>query len=177
MIKLMRPHHWIKNVLLFFPLFFSGRFFEKEIFCSVLTAFIAFSMICSAVYIMNDYRDIERDRKHPKKRKRPLASGRVKKPTAIVLMAMLFAGAFLLLILTSMNYRTVVCAGIYILINVIYSFGGKNIPVLDIVLLGAGYPLRVMLGGMPQRFWYQNGCFLRCCVFPFTWPLASGVER
>src|SRR4051794_14718661 len=88
-IQLIRPKDWAKNAFLFVPLFFAGLFFETEKLLHLGIGFICFSLVASAIYIMNDYRDIEDDKKHPVKSKRPLASGAVNKTTAIVI-AVLF---------------------------------------------------------------------------------------
>lgn len=143
----MRPHHYIKNLLLFFPLFYSGKIYEFHLLRLCIIVFIAFSLICSAVYIMNDYRDMDRDRCHPAKKNRPLASGKVSRRTALVLITLLLIIAIIMMLIADVNYRVIISVCTYILINIAYSFGGKNIPVLDIVLLGTGYPLRVIMGG------------------------------
>ena len=92
-IQLMRPKHWAKNLFLFIPLFFAGKFFDvKEIFL-VFGGFWAFSFLASSIYIINDYRDIEDDRRHPEKKFRPLAAGTVNKTAALALSAILVAAA------------------------------------------------------------------------------------
>lgn len=129
--------------------------------------FIAFSLLCSAVYIMNDYKDVEKDRLHPTKKNRPLASGRVSKPAAIILMVFLFAEAVVLMLLTHLGYKVILCACSYVLINIIYSFGGKNIPILDIILLGSGYPLRVIIGGYAVNIAVSEWLFLTMLCVSF----------
>src|SRR5215471_17288146 len=88
-IKLLRPKDWAKNLFLFVPSFFAGSFFVASNIGLLIEGFIAFCFFASSIYIINDYRDIEDDRKHPKKSKRPLASGKVKKSAAIVICIML----------------------------------------------------------------------------------------
>ena len=88
-IKLLRPEQWAKNLFIFIPLFFVGDFFNLDALFKVGVAFVSFSLVCSAIYILNDYRDIDADRAHPKKRERPLASGEVSKAVGLAMMAVL----------------------------------------------------------------------------------------
>ena len=81
--KLLRPKDWAKNLFLIVPSFFAGQFFVPSRFAAMIAGFMAFCCFASSIYIINDYRDIEDDRKHPVKSKRPLASGKVKKPIAV----------------------------------------------------------------------------------------------
>src|SRR5437660_9096869 len=79
-VKLLRPKEWAKNLFLLIPVFFSGALFNWSLYPPLLTGIAAFSLVASSIYILNDYRDIEDDRKHPEKSKRSLASGAVSKP-------------------------------------------------------------------------------------------------
>jgi 4-hydroxybenzoate polyprenyltransferase len=145
-IKLMRPHHWIKNLFLFLPLFFAGDIFNVHDLLNTGIGFMAFSFIASSIYIINDYKDIESDKKHPDKCNRPLASGAVSKKTAIILfIGCLLAGAALSILLMP---KFIFVLGLYFIINIAYSFGLKNISILDILLLSAGFVLRVKAGGV-----------------------------
>src|SRR2546423_15074520 len=93
-LKLLRPKDWAKNLFLFIPLFFSGSFFQWNIYPTILSGILAFSCIASSIYIINDYRDMEDDRKHPEKSKRPLASGEVSKSAAIIICIILMIIGF-----------------------------------------------------------------------------------
>lgn len=145
-IKLIRPHHSIKNLLLFLPLIFSGRLFEMSLAIKVLFGFFAFSLVSGAVYVINDIKDVQRDRAHPVKCKRPIASGAVSVRTGI------FAAAVCLLFALLFNYLS--CAaplatgllGLYFVLNIAYSLGLKEIPLADIVILASGFLLRVTYG-------------------------------
>src|SRR5215212_5481028 len=95
-ILLLRPKDWAKNLFLFIPSFFAGNFFDVSRILSLVLGFFAFSFLASCIYIINDYRDIEDDRKHHVKRNRPLASGKVKKTPAIVISFILFIISFAL---------------------------------------------------------------------------------
>lgn len=145
-IKLLRPKHWVKNLFLFIPLFFAGEFLNIEKIGRVSLGFIAFSLIASSIYILNDYRDIEDDRKHPTKCKRPLASGAVSKNVALALSIVLIIAGFILAWFIRDKFLFVL--GIYFFVNVGYSFGLKSIPILDIILLSAGFVLRVKGGSV-----------------------------
>jgi decaprenyl-phosphate phosphoribosyltransferase len=150
-IKLLRPKDWVKNVFLIVPSFFAGQFFVSSRIPHILEGFIAFCFFASSIYIINDYRDIEDDRKHPIKSKRPLASGMVKKPAAIII-------CIILLILgTGMGYLAdpkllfLFILALYFLINLAYSFGLKNFAILDILILSAGFVLRVKGGAVISK--------------------------
>lgn len=147
-VKLLRPKDWAKNAFLFIPLFFSREFFNVQKLSLLLIGFFAFSFVASAVYILNDYRDIEDDRKHPKKSKRPLASGAISKPTALVVMGLLLIAGFGLSYFADYRLRFTGLLGFYFLMNVAYSFGAKNISILDIMIVAAGFVIRVKAGGI-----------------------------
>jgi len=90
----MRPHQYVKNLFIFLPLFFALKITNTELLFNAFIAFIAFSISASAIYILNDYHDIEEDKQHPKKKKRPLASGAINKSQAIIIMMLLFVAGF-----------------------------------------------------------------------------------
>lgn len=111
-----------------------------------LWGFLAFSLAASAVYVINDYMDIEADRAHPVKSKRPLASGAVSKPSALVLFALCVIAAFTIAWYIKVKFLLVL--GAYFLMNIGYTFGLKNISILDILILSAGFVFRVKCGGI-----------------------------
>ena len=139
--KLMRLKHWIKNILIFFPLVFSGNLLVKEKCVKTILGFALFCLVSSAIYIVNDLRDIDSDRVHETKKNRPLASGAVSRIQAIVLIVLLLGCVFLL------GGDGVIYAALYLLANLLYSFGGKNIPIADVVILVTGYIIRLLYGG------------------------------
>jgi decaprenyl-phosphate phosphoribosyltransferase len=145
-IKLLRPKDWAKNFFLFIPLFFAGEIFNFEKVLQVSLGFLSFSLIASSIYILNDYRDIEDDRKHPIKSKRPLASGAVSKPAALVIAFLLMITGFALAWWIRDKFLFVLA--IYFLINLGYSLGLKNVSILDIILLSIGFVLRVKAGSV-----------------------------
>jgi 4-hydroxybenzoate polyprenyltransferase len=145
-IQLIRPKHWAKNLFLFVPPFFAGKFFELDKIGLLTGGFVAFSFLASSIYIINDYRDIEDDKKHPEKRKRPLASGSVNKNVAIVLSCLLTIAGAVIAYLLDDSGKFLFIAGLYYLLNLTYSFGLKNIAIVDILILAAGFVLRVKAG-------------------------------
>jgi 4-hydroxybenzoate polyprenyltransferase len=145
-LKLLRPSHWAKNLFLYIPLFFAGEIFNLHKVLELLIGFFAFSLIASSIYVINDYKDVEADRLHPVKCKRPIASGAVSKPAALVFFVLCLAIGGLLAWYVKPKFAFVV--GIYFIINLLYSFGLKNISILDILILSAGFVLRVKAGGV-----------------------------
>lgn len=145
-LKLLRPSHWVKNVFLFIPLFFAGEIFNTEKLLDLVIAFFAFSFIASSIYILNDYRDIAADQQHPVKCKRPLASGAISKPAALVLFLLcILAGYGLAFVL---RQKFVFVLSTYFVLNIFYCLGLKNISILDIIILSMGFVLRVKSGGI-----------------------------
>jgi 4-hydroxybenzoate polyprenyltransferase len=149
-IQLLRIHHYIKNLLVFIPLFFSANILNPRYALPALAGFVAFSLLSSVVYIINDIRDRDKDRLHSVKRLRPLASGRVSLRGAFgVIAALIFA----LLVLSFLGYSCglqmafpVLLMALYLVLNIAYSLGLKNIPLVDISILAAGYVIRVLFG-------------------------------
>lgn len=166
-LRMMRIHHYVKNVLILFPLFFSGEMGNLSLLLKNLYGFAAFCMANSFVYIMNDLKDRERDRIHPIKKERPIASGRISVQKAIITEILLFIGMGIVLLVGKMNIFAVGCCYVYLFINFLYSFGGKNIPVLDVALLGAGYLIRVLFGGYVSNIQVSSWLFLTVMCISF----------
>jgi 4-hydroxybenzoate polyprenyltransferase len=146
LIRLVRPKQWVKNGFVLAPLAFTGLFTQTEFIISSLMAVFLFCVASSATYIVNDYRDIEQDRKHPEKRKkRPLASGQVTKAQAIILLIVLYA-----ILLSGFIIQPKVMWVIlgYLVLNVAYTFYLKHQPVMDIFTIAIGFVLRVYAGAM-----------------------------
>ncbi len=145
-IKLIRPKDWAKNLFIFVPVFFAGQITNWDLVTKLLAGFACFSLVASSIYIINDYRDIEEDRIHPVKCKRPLASGAVSKTAAIVICLLMlvigFWGAFMI------RDKFMFVLGIYFFLNIGYSFGLKNIAILDIIIIAIGFVLRVKAGSV-----------------------------
>lgn len=145
-IKLLRPKDWAKNLFLFLPVFFAGKISDIYILSEIFWGFLSFCCIASSVYILNDYRDIEDDRKHPEKSKRPLASGAVSRRNALVVCIVLLMAGFGLAWWIREKFLFILA--IYFLMNLGYSFGLKNIAVLDIIIVAIGFVLRIKAGSI-----------------------------
>jgi decaprenyl-phosphate phosphoribosyltransferase len=172
-IKLLRPKDWAKNLFLFIPLFFAGELRNWSLYPSLLAGFLAFSFVASSIYIINDYRDIEDDRKHPEKSKRPLASGAVSKKAAIIICLLLLAAGFGIAYFIKMKFLFVL--GIYFALNLGYSFGLKTIPILDIIIVAAGFVLRVKGGAVISMIPLSE--WLNIMVFLLALFMAIGKRR
>jgi 4-hydroxybenzoate polyprenyltransferase len=146
LVGLLRPKHWVKNTFLFIPLFFAARITDLAALSSLFGGWVAFSLVASGVYILNDYRDIEADKLHPEKSKRPLASGAVAAGTALLIMVVCMAGGLGLAWWLLPKFGFILA--IYLALNLGYSFGLKNISILDVMIVSAGFVLRVKAGGV-----------------------------
>jgi decaprenyl-phosphate phosphoribosyltransferase len=145
-IQLVRPKDWVKNTFLFIPVFFAGQMFSLATALQLLAGFVCFSLVASSIYIINDYRDIEDDQKHPLKKNRPLASGAVPKMHAMVICVVFLIVGFTLAYFIRDKFMFVL--GIYLMLNIGYSFGLKSIPILDIIIVAIGFVLRVKAGAV-----------------------------
>lgn len=162
LIQLLRPAHWVKNLFVFIPLFLSGQLFNFSKYPDLLMGFTAVCLIASSVYIINDYRDIEADKIHPEKCKRPLAAGTVTKNHAFILLACLLVAGLGMAWYINKSFFGVL--SIYFLMNVAYSMGLKNVSILDILLVALGFSLRLKMGGiiskLPITEWLNIMIFL-----------------
>jgi 4-hydroxybenzoate polyprenyltransferase len=143
-LALLRPKHWIKNVVLFAPLVFSRELFSSAHSLTALRAFGAFCLAASCIYVINDIADVEADRAHPAKKNRPIASGQVSIPTAVVLLVVVLGVALALTAALPTEFQ--VLLGSYVVLNLAYSFRLKDVLLLDVMSIAAGFMLRV-LGG------------------------------
>ena len=150
-IKLIRAKHWLKNGLVFLPLFFSINLFNTSYYLGTILAFIVFSFTASIVYIINDMGDIEKDRLHPVKKKRPLAAGTISVKNAKIVIGVLVVLAAIMmwyLFKNTNNIAVIIVPIAYLIINILYSKWLKHIPIIDVVILVSGFVLRVMYGGV-----------------------------
>ena len=145
-LQLLRPKHCIKNLLVVLPLVFSGRLLDPFLLWRTACAVLAFCVLASLVYIINDIRDVERDRQHPTKCRRPIASGAVPVSCAVAEEVVLFGILIVLSQLGQFPLKSWLCMGTYFILNLGYSFGWKNVPILDIAILVSGFLLRMLLG-------------------------------
>ena len=140
-----RPHHWSKNLLVFAPVFLSHRWGDPAVLRSAATCFLSFCFFASFVYILNDLLDRESDQEHPSKRWRPIASGRLSRSHAGVLAVLLLVAGAAVATALPQSSRLVIIA--YVLASTLYSIWAKSLLVVDVVLLGSFYTMRVIAGG------------------------------
>ena len=167
---LIRAHQYVKNFFIFVPLFFAGRVTDLDLLAASLVAFVAFSFTASAIYILNDYLDIEEDRQHPVKRERPLASGSISILSAMIFMGVLFVSGTALMALLSLEGLALI--GVYVCINFAYSFRLKHIALIDITIISVGFILRLFVGsvvtGVPLSMWIVIITFLLALFIAFA---------
>lgn len=166
-LKLMRIKHYIKNVLVFVPLIFSKQLFDLSLFTNILWGFILFCLTASIIYIINDIKDVEKDRKHPVKKNRPIASGSVSKKEAYGLILILLIGIVIIYLFTDINKLSSIVLILYLIINIAYSNGLKNIPILDVVILMLGFILRIIYGAFLGEIEVSKWLYLTIMVFAF----------
>lgn len=173
-IKLIRVKHYIKNFLVFFPLVFSGNLLKIDLLTKAILAFIAFSFVASIVYIINDLKDIEKDRLHETKKNRPLAKGSVTKKEAYILMIVLSILITIILYLLK-SFSCFICLLIYLVLNIGYSLKLKNIPIIDIAILTSGFLIRVIYGGCCINVTVSSWLYLT--VMSMAFYLSLGKRR
>jgi decaprenyl-phosphate phosphoribosyltransferase len=142
----LRPHQWVKNLFVVAPLVFSKHLFDAAFATRTLIATLAFCAVSGAVYAFNDLRDAELDRAHPLKRHRPIASGALPEQTAMILCTVLAAAA--LAASAALAWPLAGVALAYLALNLGYSMGLKRIAYLDVIIIAAGFLLRVIAGGL-----------------------------
>ncbi len=172
-IKVSRPIHWVKNLSLFAALVFSRQMFLTIPFIRVLWAFAAFNLASSAAYIFNDILDAKLDRLHPIKKNRPIASGKLSVPVALfVSFVFALVSLYLAASLNSLFFFLVLT---YIIFQIAYSLGLKNIAIIDILIIAAGFIIRVYAGAFVINA-HLSVWFL-LCVISVALFLASGKRR
>lgn len=146
-LKLLRMKHYSKNILLLLPLVFGQKLLDAALLMRLLLGFVAFCLISSAIYVFNDIRDREKDRQHPAKKHRPIASGAVSVPSARLLaLFLLFASLAVNTLASRGSLLPWVFLILYALLNFGYSMGLKDVPLLDITILMLGFLLRLLYG-------------------------------
>ena len=171
-LKLMRVHHYIKNFLVFAALACSGQLFHLEKLTAGISAFIAFCMVSSVVYIINDIRDVEKDRRHPTKCKRPIAAGTVSVKRAWGLAIVLLLVAVVCNSLTFHLASTLLLV-LYLVLNLAYSFGLKNVPIVDVTILVAGFLIRILYGAFVTEITISNWLYLTVIALAFYFALGK----
>lgn len=155
LLRLMRPNQWAKNVFVFTGILFSNAFTNIPLLTQVILAAIAFSLASSAIYILNDILDCKSDKMHPKKKERPLARGAVTIPAALMLALLCGVAGFAAAWMVSWQVCAIILA--YIILNIAYSYRLKQVVILDVFCISAGFMLRILAGtvgvGIPPSKW------------------------
>ena len=146
LVRLLRVHQWVKNLLIFIPVIMAHRWHDAVSLSGAIGAFFSFSLTASSVYIANDILDIEADRTHPKKRFRPLASGEIKKSAGFLLIPLLLSLGLALALVIGNDFFAVMAG--YFILTTFYSFRLKKVPVVDILVLASLYSIRIFAGAV-----------------------------
>lgn len=163
-IKLLRVHHYIKNLLVFLPLVCSGGIKSSGNVGNCFLAFVIFCFVASSIYIFNDIFDKEQDKLHPRKSKRPIASGQVSVKQGIVLIViLLIISAGICLYVWNVNLAILVLA--YLVMNILYTIYLKNIPIIDVSCVSAGFILRLISGSVVTGVQISNWLYFLVIVF------------
>lgn len=163
-LETMRPYQWLKNLLVFLPLVAAHRLGERDLLGDAAYAFVAFSMCASSIYVFNDLHDAPADRLHPHKRHRPIAAGRLPRSIATVLVPALLAGAIAACLPLGPRVGAILTS--YVALMFAYSLKLKMIALLDVLVLAAGYALRVIAGAVAVDI-HPSAPLLTFCVLVF----------
>lgn len=172
-LKLLRPRQWIKNFALFAGITFAGQLFDFDLFYHVVSGFVAFCLFASATYIFNDILDVKKDKLHPFKKLRPIASGMISVPEAIVILAVILFLAFFIALQTSFLFTLVGIS--YIALQILYSTIFKSITIFDILFIATGYILRILAGEAISNF--HTSIWLLLTAVSLSLFLAVGKRR
>ena len=167
-IKLMRCKHYIKNFLIFLPIVFGKQIFNMKALIPTVIGAISFCLVSSIVYIINDIMDVEADRKHEKKKHRPIASGAVSIRNAYILVGILAIIVIgLNMIVAKNNYVCYLWLAAYLVLNILYSIKLKHLPIIDIVILASGFLIRVLYGASLANIEVSNWLYLTILSISF----------
>ena len=162
LVRSLRPTQWVKNLFVLAPLFFGSKLADTQAVGRSLLALAGFCAAASAVYLLNDIRDREEDRRHPLKRLRPLAAGTLGVPAAVVALLALVAVALVIALQLGTGYALIL--GAYLLLNLLYNLGLKHMVILDVMCLSLGFVLRVEAGARATDVRVSSWLFL-CTTF------------
>lgn len=169
----MRPKQWYKNLVIFIGIIFSINLLNLNLWIDVIAAFTIFCILSGSIYILNDFLDLEKDKNHPKKKNRPLASGRLKVShaltCAIILICIALTGAYLL------NLQFFLVSVAFFILMLVYSFFLKEIIIVDIMVISIGFVLRAMAGALAIGVYVSP--WLIICAFLLALFLALGKRR
>lgn len=171
LLLLMRPSHWVKNLFLFLPIFFAGKLEQLFTSLDLWYGFVTFSLAASTVYIFNDFMDVEEDKKHPEKKHRPFAAGKISKPIGSLLGFLL---AVIAIIFSFFIEIEEIIIG-YILLNIFYTLYLKKISLLDVSIISVGFVLRVLAGGIIANIFISKWIIIMTFLLAIC--LAFGKRR
>ena len=161
LLDLLRFKQWIKNGFLIFPLIFSGQFAQWSLWVHCFRGIIAFCLISSGMYIINDIIDLKEDRLHPQKSKRPLSAGKISISSAILIAAVaLILGLFLS---WKLNQEFLIFVVAYILLNILYNLRVKHVVIVDVLMVAFGFQIRILAGAAAYHI--LPSLWLLMCVF------------
>lgn len=169
-IKLMRPKEYVKNLFIFLPVFFGLSLFDVSILIKLFYGFVSFSLVASGVYVFNDILDREEDRKHHKKKNRPIANGEVSVSEAYYLTTILWIiGLLSMFFVDIISFYFLLS---YVVLNILYSVKLKHIPILDVFVIGVGFVIRLYVGSfisnVPLSVWIVLVTFLLALFLGFS---------
>ena len=173
LVLVTRPIHWIKNLSVFAALIFAGELYNKAFFINVFLTFWIFSFAASATYILNDIFDRNRDKLHPTKRNRPIASGNL--PISLAILECVFLTALALTLASIISNALFLLTITYLIMQILYSSFLKNLPIIDIIIIATGFVIRVYAGAFAINA-HLSVWFL-LCVISVALFLASGKRR
>ncbi len=160
--RAMRPHQWTKNLFVFAPLLFAGAYRHRELTLRVAVTFAIFCLVSSAVYLVNDVRDREADRLHPRKKNRPIASGALSVPVALIAAVVLLCGGLVWAWLGLASEWPLKIMLTYVVIQIGYSFGLKRLVIIDVLCISSGFVLRLLAGA--SSAWVPSSRWIVVCT-------------
>ena len=171
-IQLLRVHHYIKNLLVFSAIIFGSQLFSLDKLGSVIIAFFSFCFSSSFVYIFNDIRDADKDRNHPQKRNRPIAANKISVKRAVIIACICLLISCILMLL-SFNLTALLLWAAYIILNILYSIGLKNYPLVDVCILVSGFLIRIMYGAVVSDIAISDWLYLTVISLSFFFALGK----
>lgn len=171
-LKELRVHHYIKNIMVFAALACSGELLSLDKLLDATLGFVAFCFTASAIYIINDIRDIEKDRKHPTKCNRPIAAGKIPISHAVIMMIILVIIAFVCNMAVFEPISSILLL-LYFVLNLGYSLGLKNVPLVDITILVSGFLIRILYGALITNIEVSNWLYLTIIALAFYFALGK----
>lgn len=173
-LKLIRPHQWIKNLFVIAPLVFSGNADISQLLISIKIVII-FIFTSSAIYVLNDIRDVKYDMRHPERKLRPIANGDIAITNATIYFFILLASTIFLSYLFAISINAILLLSTYLILNLLYTYGFKNIPLLELVILSSGFVIRLMVGSIEAEI--ELSPWIIVCSGLLALMLAVGKRR